>query len=352
MNTQVQPLPWQPQTMIDGIVHGFTNAHAILLTGPQGIGKNRLATTVAHAVLGNEQSAHAANLFNAGSHPDLHVLTSAASYHQAEPCLQQHAMRYLAADALEKKRLSQQIGIDTVRALIHNLEESSTLAGNKLVVLFPAENLNRSSANAMLKFLEEPTRETLLLLISHDISRIPATVRSRCMKITVPVPHGAAAQGWLQSEHETRSATDIVSALALSGYRPLLASQYLHNEQQALVAELLSDVVQICTGNPNHVSIARKWLKFKQTEFILAWLCKLFSDVIKYRLNAGAASGLFNTTTMLDTVGKPFKTDRLFQIYDYFNSLSQRFDGVIDESLLIEDVILTLTDTSWSTAAS
>ncbi len=339
-------LPWVTQTLVDEIVTAFNNAHAVLLTGPAAIGKSHLTTKVCLQLLKQLSSTQADNLVYAGTHPDLHVLTSAYSYHQLDQCLQNSAMRYLDSELLEKKRLSRQISVDSIRSLVVSMSESAALAGNKVAVICPAESMNRNAANALLKFLEEPTDQTLIILVSHDISRLPATIRSRCMKIDIVPPTSLASVEWLMQQHADKNEDQVIDALHLASNRPLLAHQYMLEDQQSIVDDLVKDVEEVISkGSTSIVTIARNWQKLKQTDFILHWLCCFFSDLIRFK-SGYAEHNNIHYRSGLSSIAERLPISNLFDFYDYLLDITKRYDGVSDEALLIEDMLLTLSAAS------
>ena len=74
----------------------------------------------------------------------------------------------------------------------------------KVVVIEPAEAMTTAASNALLKTLEEPTRDSYLLLVSHRPGMLPATVRSRCQQLAIPPPTAAELAKWSgQRPHES-----------------------------------------------------------------------------------------------------------------------------------------------------
>src|SRR2546423_10129279 len=112
---------------------------------------------------------------------------------------------------------SQQIRIEQVRELAQELALTSHQGGYKVGILSPAEALNRFAANALLKTLEEPPARTLLVLVTTQPSRLPATVLSRCQRLRVRAPARAEAVAWLTA---LRGAGDWSAALDALGEAP------------------------------------------------------------------------------------------------------------------------------------
>ena len=147
--------------------------HAWLITGPRGIGKATLAYRLARRVVAGEAGAEQANdraapLFRRvahGSEPDLFVLERTPNP--------------------KTGRMRQEITVDQVRAVTAGLHETAVGHGGRAVVVDAADELNSEAANAFLKLLEEPPRGVVLLVVCQAPGRIPRTLVSRCVKLTL-----------------------------------------------------------------------------------------------------------------------------------------------------------------------
>ena len=92
---------------------------------------------------------------------------------------------------------AQQIKVDQIRELIETLSLSSYRGGRKTAVVESAECLNANGANAFLKTLEEPSGDTLLILVARPSHRLPATIASRCVRLQLRPPTRETALAWL-----------------------------------------------------------------------------------------------------------------------------------------------------------
>ena len=122
--------------------------HAMLIQGPAGTGKCELAMHMAGRLLCSEDSEYACGqcrsctLFEGGAHPDWFLLNPPEGKHQ--------------------------ILIDQVRSTISALTLTTSFSPRKVALICPAEVMTTNAANALLKSLEEPPGETVLILVAHD----------------------------------------------------------------------------------------------------------------------------------------------------------------------------------------
>lgn len=212
--------------------------HASLFVGPQGIGKRSLAKAVAERLLCRDEASlypcgqcKTCLLLASGSHPD---------YYQIEP--------------EEKSRF---IKVDQIRQLIEKLSASAQQGTNKVVFLQPADMMNLNAANALLKSLEEPTRNTYFLLVSDAMDRLLATVKSRCHLQRIAIPDRAYANNYLQGK--ANNSDDVSLALALAGGRPLAAEAFL-DQDAALTPKQIFDILQNCVVGRSTLSSTAKAL--------------------------------------------------------------------------------------------
>ena len=134
-------------------------AHAYLFEGPEGVGKRLMALALARAVFCEEGTGCgdcvACRKVDHHNHPDLHIFE---------------------ADGATIK-------IEQVRALQKELSYRPLEASKKVCLIDGAEKLNPAAGNALLKTLEEPAGDALLILLTHQPERILGTIRSRCQRL-------------------------------------------------------------------------------------------------------------------------------------------------------------------------
>ncbi len=97
-------------------------------------------------------------------------------------------------------KLNKNISVEQIRQLIHKVSLTNNFQNGKIALIYPAEKLNESSSNSLLKTLEEPSDEATLILLTHHASRLPITIRSRCQQWNIKNPESSDAITWLQKQ--------------------------------------------------------------------------------------------------------------------------------------------------------
>jgi len=187
-------------------------AHAWLISGPEGIGKATLAYRFARFVLarGSKAAAPAESLYLAPDHP---VFRRVAAGGHSDLIT---AERTVTDDG----RLRGEIVVADIRAVVRFFKLTAGEGGWRVAVIDGADTMNPNAANALLKVLEEPPANSLLLLVAHNPGRLPPTLRSRCRKLALK-PLAEAQVTALLADYLPELAADDAAALAhLAGGSP------------------------------------------------------------------------------------------------------------------------------------
>lgn len=245
--------------------------HALLVHGRDGVGQLDLALAFAQFLLCEKPApggracgrCSACIWFGQGNHPDFRLLQpeSMAADEEAET-------------AADSRKRSDQIRIEQVRDLQRFLAVGTHRGGLRVIVLHPADAMNVSTQNAVLKSLEEPPPDTLFLVVTSFPHRLLPTIRSRCQDIAVPIPDRNQAARWLQDQ----GIENPESLLALAGGAPLSAMRLSESEpvRRRLIAQL---------GDPRFdpVAVTEHCLGAEPGE-VVAWLQRWVYDLLSLRL--------------------------------------------------------------------
>ncbi len=265
--------PWQEkqkQRMLE-MQHQDRFPHALLLCGPEGIGLNQFAQTFAKQMLCLAKGIDSENacdtcqncqLFAAGSHPDLSMI--------------------------EPEEEGKQIKIAQIRELIEYVTLKSFSGKLKIAIIEPADAMNRATANALLKTLEEPPSQSMLFLLSHRPSNLPITIRSRCQRIDFEPVYDDTAINWLNAQ-SLNSALSTELLLRLSGGGPLKAMRLAEDEQLQHRQTLVKDLKSLTKKNGDPVQIASSWQALG-SESIFVTLMRIIQDLIRLKLQQERAN--------------------------------------------------------------
>jgi DNA polymerase-3 subunit delta' len=155
--------------------------HAILLSGPRGIGKATLAFRLARFLLAKSAAAPA-DLFGGSENQELGIDPNSAVFHRVASGGHADLLTVERSHDPRRRRLRSKILVEDTREIAGFFRLTAAEEGWRIVVVDGAEEMNRYAANALLKILEEPPRRALLLLVSHSPGRLLPTIRSRCRR--------------------------------------------------------------------------------------------------------------------------------------------------------------------------
>lgn len=263
-------MPWHAEHWARLQARRTRNAmpHALLLCGPAGLGKRDFMRRFAEGLLcqqphDGEPCGHCRSclLFAAGTHPDFAVLSFG-----------------LRKDGVQRS----EIVVDQVRDLSARLSMSSQFGGWQIVCIDPADAMNTAAANALLKTLEEPSPQTLLLLVADAPWRLPQTIRSRCQRIEFHLPAREEALAWLQ-QHDVK---DAAAALDAAGGNPGLARAWAAEGALTRRQDVRKDLGALAAGRGETMDVVRRWLD-SEPEQRLWFAAQAVADEMKARAVTG-----------------------------------------------------------------
>lgn len=268
----MNPLPWQQSQWhrMRSLHRQGRIPHALLLQGPEGVGKRAFADAFAQGLLcidpGGEGTAcgecRTCRLLRAGTHPDL--------------------------SWVEPEEEGKAIRIDQIREFTQREGLSSQDGGYKIWIIAPADAMNGPAANALLKTLEEPTPSTLILLLTSRPGALPATIRSRCQSLSFPTPPAAQALDWLLSQGDR----DWSTLLAVAAGAPFRAIALAEGERLELRGNVLERFFRLFSGQADPIALAEEWHK-RDLPLVLHWLTGLLVDLARLSTNTECRD-LFN----------------------------------------------------------
>jgi len=267
--------------------------HAWLLQGPSGLGQYSLALELARAWLcespgsqgacGSCGSCHAISV---RTHADLCVLMPETTMLDLAWPLSEKAQGEIDD---KKRKASKEIRVDAMRDAVEFAQRTSARGRGKVVLVFPAEQMNTIAANALLKTLEEPPGDVKFVLATESAHQLLPTIRSRCLGHTMVWPEKAQATQWLQSCGV--GLADAAVLMQAAGGRPEAALQYLQSGRNP--ADWSHFPEAMLRGD---VAFVRDWPAAQ----LIDALHKLCHDLLAQQ--AGAAPRFFDAKSLLRAV--------------------------------------------------
>ncbi len=178
--------------------------HAWLLQGPSGLGQYSLALALARSWLCEHAGAQGAcgqcgscHAIDVRTHADLCMLMPETTMMELGWPLSEKAQSEIDD---KKRKPSKEIRVDAMRDAVEFAQRTSARGRGKVVLVFPAENMNAITANALLKTLEEPAGDVKFVLASESAHQLLPTIRSRCIGHAMVWPSAEEGTQWLQTQ--------------------------------------------------------------------------------------------------------------------------------------------------------
>ena len=290
--------------------------HSSLLLSTPGLGAEHLANWMAALALCEDGAAPPCGvcascaLLRSDSHPDYH--------------------------AVRVEEDKKQISVDQVRELIGTLTFKSYRGGYKVGVIEGAEALNTNGANAFLKTLEEPSANTMLVMVTRPTHRLPATIASRCVRLVLRPPAPAVAQAWLQEHGPAGQSWD--AALVLAGGAPLLALELQDAGIGALEADMQNCMQALGSGNVDITVLADAWVR-SNLPLRVTWLENWITRRVYGHLG-GDSSGQSAERVRLPAALLKAKIRALFELLDATRELRRLASTGMNQQLAVEALLL------------
>ena len=273
--------PWQDQQwrQLWQSVQSGRLPHALLLTGMVGTGKHAFALHTAQALLCASAaitgdpcgSCHTCRLVVTNVHPNLY---------QVIPEKEGHAIK-----------------VDQIRALSEFVQQTSLKGQLRIAVIYPAHSMNINAANALLKTLEEPAPDAILILVTDQPNHLPATVRSRCQCILFSRPDQTIALQWLRQQLPDDA--QLEQWLRLAHGAPLQALRLTQEDVLPIRADVFQGLQRIAEKQSDPQAVVAKWQKLDPEQWmdlISGWVTDLIRLQLggnsEHLLNQDVADGL------------------------------------------------------------
>jgi len=308
------------ETLRAALAHGRLH-HAYLFLGPEGVGKRTIGLALAQALHCNEMAddscGHCTNCLRiqSGNHPDVRLIEPVAG----------------------KKEIS----IQQIRSIEKELSFRA-FSGKKIVIIDPATLMNLSAQNALLKTLEEPPPDSLLILVASNAGGLLPTVRSRCLRIPFgPLPRELIAGYLAAKQTMTQADAQLVAAMSMGSL-----GAALDLDREELVEQRRNWIETMCSltpGNYQTVLNAAEALSGSREESLkfLAWVETWYRDLLIYNVTREARElinlDLVKTIQQQSAAGNP---ERIIVALSQAAGAAARIQRNLNRRMILEELFM------------
>lgn len=322
-------LPWHQNAFnkLDKMIKKNHLAHALLISGPEKIGKINLTMHFIKTILckdngcDNCYSCRQINNDNPKENLNQNVLIRRSNYPN---------MIFCRTEITEYGKQSENIKVDQIRKFCEVLHK--TAEGLQIGIIFYADQMNINAANCLLKTLEEPRDNTLIILLAHNIDKVIPTILSRCQNVHIPATFAKDSANWITKNSKKDIDYDALKLLENCHGIPFKALDYLDNDDIIKINNYREKLIKIAL-NPNEI-ITNK-LNYESEIDILECLQNIIIETIRLKLTK-----IENELCDLSKIVKKSCTNNLFLLLKDVSYSIKLAKTNVDEKLLLDNILI------------
>ncbi|MGQ0474527.1 DNA polymerase III subunit delta' [Acinetobacter variabilis] len=321
LDVNAQIYPWQQQVW-DTLTGRFPKlGHGLLFYGKKGCGKEAFAHQfLAWVLCLNRQpdgpcgECGSCQWLKADTHPNY---------------------VYISTDEDNKKQ-NAKIKIEKIRDLLPFVQQ--TVDGWRVIVIEPAEALNIASSNALLKTLEEPGENIVIILLADHYLKLPATIRSRLQHFALDRISSVQFSEYVEVQLPEAGSSQQQLLMNLSNQMPLQAVEVAQSSWLPLRQEFIEDWKKLAIQKNMPMAIATKWNKSLSFGEFGQMFEYLLSDLICVKLNQAVK----NIDLDFNVLAEQYSLETLFEIYEDFQRAKQYLEQNVQSNLVLDELCIKL----------
>ena len=321
LDVNAQIYPWQQQVW-DTLTGRFPKlGHGLLFYGKKGCGKEAFAQQfLAWVLCLNRQpdgpcgECGSCQWLKADTHPNY---------------------VYISTDEDNKKQ-NAKIKIEKIRDLLPFVQQ--TVDGWRVIVIEPAEALNIASSNALLKTLEEPGENIVIILLADHYLKLPATIRSRLQHFALDRISSVQFSEYVEVQLPEAGSSQQQLLMNLSNQMPLQAVEVAQSSWLPLRQEFMEDWKKLVIQKNMPIAIATKWNKSLSFGEFGQMFEYLLSDLICVKLNQAVK----NIDLDFNVLAEQYSLETLFEIYEDFQRAKQYLEQNVQSNLVLDELCIKL----------
>ena len=304
-------------------------ANTYLFYGPRGLGKKMIADHFVQSIFCQDS--------------------------ENKPCKKCYHCRLVEKNTfldLHKLGRKEELSVENIREFLHKLSLSNVSSGKKLAIIYGAENVNLFGANALLKTLEEPPRNTSIILIADSINNLPATVLSRCQLIKFRSLAKEDMEKWLDNYDFADDAKQTI--INLSFGKPGVALDLMGDNLESFKKSCDFMIKLLSSNTFVYMNTIDKWFEilkkehpgFKMYELgnLTEQYLNLFEiflrDLLWLKLDRAIVNQLYHRE--LENLSREFTVKKLFHNLISLNKIKTKLKYNVSPQLLWENLLLSV----------
>ncbi len=222
-----------------------------------------------------------------------------------------------------------QILVDQIRELNGFLHMSRSYLASRVAFINPAEALNVNAANSLLKSLEEPADNSVIILLTAQLSTLLPTIKSRCQILYLATPSKVIALQWLSQQSIQHPPEEL---LEMSSGKPLYALALDNEEHFNRRNDFANDLLAVVMQQQSLTEVSKKWQTESKDE-LLRWQIHWVQQLIKYPFSAAQPQPVLQ-------IFNPVDSAKLWQLYDQLIKFRRLAHTSLNAQLFIESMLL------------
>lgn len=238
-----------------------------------------------------------------------------------------------------------QIGVDQVRDSISWINTSHQFNAKKVLFIPQAELMTVQAANSLLKTLEEPPAETVIILLVEHIESLIPTIRSRCRSIHLPGPDRQEAKEWLANQtfenlKNISTVDNLELLLDICSNAPLKVKELISGEEYQQRQLILDQILSVFDQAEDPVMVAKNLEKIDNS-IVIYWFYALVMDLIRCRFQLESRY-IMNKDYLnhFQAMHESINLIMLYEVYAELNKYYQQRSSQLNQQLLLESLLI------------
>ena len=260
---------------------------------------------------------------------------------QCPQCFMVRNKQHPSIRLIEPEEENKGIKVDQVRDIHHFImTTTSSQYPYKIVIINPADGLNITASNSLLKLLEEPASDSCIILCTSQLHHLLPTIRSRCQKLAfIPQWDQSIAQ-WLGARLSPQVDPHLMFQLALGG--PLLALHIASSEVLSARDQWFDDVLKYFNRGCSLTWLSKQWLNL-EFPTLLVWLTTCLNDILKLRVHDEPINLIHSDKLeILQNLREKLELKQIYDVLDLLCTMKRQWLAKINlnRELLVERILI------------